>query len=210
MLFYKVHFDGTEQEIRAMIQKISEYDKYFPKEEIRNDFDFMDEENPEFSNVEEIEEIAKALVSKASNAKFSIVGTVENHGYYMDFEIEYDSKKLTRKKSDWYVSYYLCEDNFEDYEEFCDETDLGDRVSEEQFDEWIEEECEIAVVKSGDGPVYKKAPLSEPIVLYSKKLGRCPVCGEQLDHITPIITSKDGKMYHIWCAEEKGIEGEMW
>ena len=51
--------------------------------------------------------------------------------------------------------------------------------------------------------------LSEPFELSVEAPGICPVCGEQMDHGTPLIRAKDGTVYHIWCAEEAGIEGEM-
>lgn len=51
--------------------------------------------------------------------------------------------------------------------------------------------------------------LSEPFELSAEALGICPVCGEQMDRSTPLIRTKGGTLYHIWCAEEAGIEGEM-
>lgn len=38
-----------------------------------------------------------------------------------------------------------------DNKECCSQTDLGMKVSREQFEEWINEECEIIVLDSGDG-----------------------------------------------------------
>ena len=156
MLFWKIHFDGTEAEIRKMIDKVVEYDEYFPQEEICTDFDFMDEETPQFSSVEEVEEMAQELAFVAPNAGFSIAGTVEDHDYNMDFEIEYDSKKLRSRKSDWYVPYSICRFNYKNYTQFCDFTGLGDKVSKEQFDEWIEEGCNIAVIDGGGRKIYKQ------------------------------------------------------
>ena len=209
MLFYKVNLEGTEDDIQSMIKILSGYDDRILSMNKATEYDFSEDENPNISNVEEVELIAQDLTSNVPNSKFTIVGTVENHDEYMDFELVYDSRKLTKRISDWYFSYYICKQNFKDYEEFCNNTDLGDRVTQEQFNEWLQEECEIAVVDNGDGLVYKKAPLSKPYELSTQELGKCPVCGEQLDHITPIIKTSDGKMYHIWCAEGAGIDGEM-
>ena len=209
MLFYKINLEGAENEIKRMIEILSEYDDRFEDVEIANEYDFTQDEKPNICFVEEVELIAQALTSKVPAAKFIISGTVENHDYYMDFVLEYDTKKLTKRISEWYISYYICKFNYKDYEEFCHRTDLGDRVSQEQFNEWLQEECEIAVINNGEGPVFKKAPLSNPYELSTQELGKCPVCGEQLDHVTPIIKASSGKMYHIWCAERAGIEGEM-
>ena len=161
MLFYKVHLEGTVNEIKSMIDEMTNYDESFQSDELGTDFDFTEDGNPEISNVEEVEEMADALKSVATDAKFSIKGTVENHDYYMDFDISYDSKELLSKSSDWYISYFVCKDNYKTYEDFCSQTDLGMKVSREQFEEWINEECEIIVLDSGDGDVCLKAPLSE-------------------------------------------------
>lgn len=209
MLSCKVHFEGTKEEVTEMLQDLLDCDKsLLEKVKPVCNFELNDDpDDPQISNVEEVEEMAQSLITVAPNAKFSFIGSVENHDEYMDFEIQYDSKKLTKRVSGWYISYFICGFNYENYEDFCCKTGLRDKVSREQFDEWLIEECDVALV---DGKVYKKAPLSEPIELPSEELGCCPVCGEQLDHITPIIIAEDGKKYHIWCAEEAGIDGEMW
>lgn len=212
MLFYKVHLEGTVNEIKSMIDEMTNYDESFQSDELGTDFDFTEDGNPEISNVEEVEEMADALKSVAPDAKFTIKGTVENHDYYMDFDISYDSKELLSKSSDWYISYFVCKDNYKTYDDFCSQTDLGMKVSREQFEEWINEECEIIVLDSGDGDVCLKAPLSErnnsPWDDY--EFTCCPVCGEMCDDITPPIIGNDGKMYHWWCAEDAKVDGIVW
>ena len=209
MLFYQVHLEGTEDEIQKMIDELSEYDEFFSEEVVGTDFDLTEDGNPEISDVDEVEEMANALTSAAPDAKFTIVGTVENHDYYMDFEIAYDSKEMVIKSSDWYDSYFICRENFKNYEDFCDITGLESKVSREQFDEWLKEECEISVLDSGEGEVCLKAPLSKRVKSPwdDIEFTRCPVCGEMCDYITPPIIGKDGKMYHWWCAEDEKIDG---
>ena len=195
-----------------MIAESSKYDTFSSEMGLSTVFDFTEDGNPEISNVEEVEEIADALKSAAPDAKFTIKGTVENHDYHMDFDITYDSKELVSKSSDWYISYFVCRDNYKDYEDFCSQTDLGMKVSREQFEEWINEECEISVLDSGDGDVCLKVPLSERVKnpWYDYEFTRCPVCGEMCDDITPPIIGNDGNMYHWWCAEDEKVDGVVW
>ena len=209
MLFYKVHLEGNDEEIRKMIDKLAEFDECFTDVEPGKDFDFTEEGNPEISNVEEVEEIANALESEAPDAEFTIIGTVENHDYCMDFEITYNSKKFLSKSSDWYTSYYVCKDNYGNYEDFCNQTGLGMKVSRKQFEEWLNKECEIVVLDSEDGEVCMKAPLFERVKSPwdDIEFSRCPVCGEMCDDITPPIIGNDGNMYHWWCAEDAKIDG---
>jgi hypothetical protein len=88
MLFYKIHLEGTANEIKSMIGEMTNYDERFQSDELGTDFDFMEDGNPEISNIEEVEQMADTLKSAAPDAKFKIMGTVENHDYFMDFEME--------------------------------------------------------------------------------------------------------------------------
>ena len=143
MLFYKVHLEGTTKEIKSMISEMTKYDESFQSNELGTDFDFMEDGNPEISNVEEVEQMADTLKSAAPDAKFKIKGTVENHDNFMDFEITYDSKELLSKSSDWYISYFICKDNYKNYDDFCSQTNLGKKVSKEQFEKWSEEHIKM-------------------------------------------------------------------
>ena len=212
MLFYKVNFEGTAEEIKSMIGEMAKYDERFQSVELGTEFDFTEDGNSEISSVEEVEQMADILKSAAPDAKFKIKGTVENHDYYMDFEITYDSKELISKSSEWYISYFVCRDNYKNYDDFCNQTDLGKKASREQFEEWINEECEIIVLDSGDEDVYLKAPLSERIKSPRDdyEFTCCPVCGEMCDDITPPIIGNDGNMYHWWCAEDAKVDGIVW
>ena len=212
MLFYKIYLEGTANEIKSMIGEMTNYDESFQSDELGTDFDFMEDGNPEISNIEEVEQMADTLKSAAPDSKFKIMGTVENHDYFMDFEITYDSKELLSKSSDWYISYFVCKDNYKTYDDFCSQTNLGKKVSKEQFEKWINEECEIIVLDSGDGDVCLKAPLSErnKSSWDDYEFTCCPVCGEMCDDITPPIIGKDGKMYHWWCAEDAKVDGIIW
>lgn len=209
MLFYTVHLEGSEDDISSMIDILAEYDENFSDVEIDTDYDFTEEGNPDISNIEEVDEMAQALTSAIPNARFNFSGTLENHDYNMDFEIDYDSKVLIRRNSEWYVSYGIDKFCFPNYEEFCDCTGLGDKISREQFEKWLDNESFIAVLDDGKRTVYEKAPLSNTVTLKTEQLGVCPVCGERLNRVTPVMLGQGGKRYHIWCAEKAGIEGEI-
>jgi hypothetical protein len=96
------------------------------------------------------------MANVAPCASFSIKGEDVNHGCSMAFEFVFDNKKLLSKCSEWYISYVCNSFNYENYEEFCENTGLEDRVSEEQYDAYMEQETEIIVLDSGDGEVVAK------------------------------------------------------
>ena len=163
MLFYELHIDASEDELEDIVSVLAEYDDIFEEEDISSDYDFMEDGTYDISDVDELIDMVRGVVAKYPNAGLLVNGSVEDHDYYMDFEVSYASNKLTKRISDWYSAYRICSFNYDDYPSFCEATDLGDRVSEEQFAEWIKKDQDIAVLDSGNGEVVTKAPLSEPI-----------------------------------------------
>ena len=163
MLYYKLHIEATEDELEDVVGVLAEYDEILEDEEIEPDYDFMEDGNPEISDVDEVIEMVGVVAKKYPGVSLIVTGSIENHNYYMDFEVKYDKNILTKRSSDWYSSYHICAFNYDSYSAFCNETNLGDRVSESQFDEWVEANQDIAVLDSGEGEVVTKVPLSRTI-----------------------------------------------
>ena len=165
MVFYKILLDGTNDDIQSLVSAIAETDEFFEGDETEKEYDFM-QEGAEDLDYDALEEMSIDMANAAPNSSFTIIGEESNHGYDMAFEISFSNKELISKHSDWYMSYFCCKRNYENYEVFCEDTDLGDKVSKEQFERFVENEDDIAVLDSGDGEVVVK----KDIPYYSNKI----------------------------------------
>ncbi len=164
MLFYKLHIDGKEDTIAEVIDILSTYDDIWEEnDDIRPDYDFMEDGNPQISDVDEVVEMVQEVAEELPKVGILVTGTVKNHDYYMDFEVKYKAKRLTKRYSEWYSSYHVSKSNYKSYADFCEATNLGSRVTENQFNEWINEDCDISVLDSGEGEVVTEVPLSDPV-----------------------------------------------
>lgn len=107
-------------------------------------------------------DLALNIAKSAPALKFTIEGVVdssESAGEYMDFAISYKDGEITEKSSCWYIMMSM--DDFEEYEEFCEEycDDDGEPLySEEEFNEF-QELMECFVLDSGDGAIVDTVPL---------------------------------------------------
>jgi len=81
-----------------------------------------------------------------------------NSGSTMKFRFEYLNGNLKKYLSDWLD--FLPVDNFEDYEEFCEEYE--DRFSEEEYEAFLEEDV-VYLLDGGDGDAVteEQIPITE-------------------------------------------------
>ena len=107
-------------------------------------------------------DLAVNMAKTAPELKFTIEGVVdtsESAGEYMDFSIAYSDGEIIEKSSCWYVMLYM--DDYEDYEEFCEEycdDDEEPLYSEEEFEKF-QEEMDWFILESGDGAIVDTVPL---------------------------------------------------
>ena len=159
---YTIKFNGTPEDIKKVLPVINEkleYDLEDVVEEI--------EVEEEYSLVwlENItNDLAVNMAKIAPELKFTIEGVVdtsESAGEYMDFAISYIDGEITEKSSCWYVMMFM--DDFEEYEEFCEEycDDDGEPLySEEEFEKF-KEHMDWFVLESGDGAIVDAVPLED-------------------------------------------------
>ena len=159
---YTIKFKGTPEDIKKVLPVINEkleYDLEDVVEEI--------EVEEEYSLVwlENItNDLAVNIAKTAPKLKFTIDGVVdtsESAGEYMDFAISYNDGEITEKSSCWYVMMFM--DDFEEYEEFCEEycDDDGEPLySEEEFEKF-KEHMDWFVLESGDGAIVDTVPLDD-------------------------------------------------
>ena len=159
MVYYTINLEGIDEDIQCMVEIMAEIDDNFEGDETEKEYDVMEEGNEELEK-DDLEQMAIDMANHAPNASFIIKGEEDNHGYLMAFELIFRNKELISRCSDWYTSYVCCSFNYENYEEFCESTGLADRVSEEQFNSYMEQETEIVVLNSGDVATRDAIPMS--------------------------------------------------
>ena len=107
--------------------------------------------------------MAIKMAQSAPDAAFEmngVIDTSESAGELMDFNFVYDSEKLVRKSSDWYIE--TCIEDYESYEEFIDDwEDEAGELTKEQFEEFREENEFAFFIETADGTVMiNEVPLS--------------------------------------------------
>ena len=81
----------------------------------------------------------------------------ESSGSTMMFRFDYKDGILKKFYSEWMT--YLCMDNYEDYEEFCEE--FEDRFTEEEFEAFCEDEHYLLDCGDGDAVLADQIPMTE-------------------------------------------------
>ncbi len=116
--------------------------------------------------LEDIEDLAKAMVHESSDVLFSISGHIEDSESddMMDFKICYTGKKLISQSSCWYI--YIHMDEFKSYESFCRK--FSDkyghpRYTEEDYEGFKACADEWYVMDSGMGEFSVDVSLNEPV-----------------------------------------------
>lgn len=157
---YTIKFDGEPDDIKKVLPIIGEKLGY----EIAEVTDSIKVEDETLVWVENItEELAKLMAEAAPSLVFTIDGCVdtsESAGEYMDFSISYRDGKITVASSCWYIYFYG--DDYEDYEEFCEEfldDEDNPHYTEEEFDEFCDSDEELFVLDSGSGDIVSAVPL---------------------------------------------------
>ncbi|WP_407383919.1 hypothetical protein [Ruminococcus sp.] len=132
---YTIKFNGEPDDIKKVLPIIDEKLGY----NITEVTDVIKIEDESLVWVEKItEELAQVMAETAPNLTFTIDGCVdtsESAGEYMDFSISYRDGKITAASSCWYIYFYG--DDYEDYEEFCEEfldDEDNPRFTEEEFE----------------------------------------------------------------------------
>ena len=157
---YTIKFDGEPDDIKKVLPIIGEKLGY----EIAEVTDSIKVEDETLVWVENItEELAKLMAEAAPSLVFTIDGCVdtsESAGEYMDFSISYCDGKITVASSCWYIYFYG--DDYEDYEEFCEEfldDEDNPRFTEEEFEKFRDSDEEMFVLDSGNGDIVSAVPL---------------------------------------------------
>jgi len=157
---YTIRFYGELDDIKKVLPVIDEKLGY----EIAEVTDSIKVEDETLVWVENItEELAKVMAKTAPSLKFTIDGCVdtsESAGEYMNFSISYCDGKITAASSCWYIYFYS--DDYEDYEEFCEEfldDEDNPRYTEEEFEAFRSSDDELFVLDSGNGDIVSAVPL---------------------------------------------------
>ena len=156
---YIIRLIGSEDAIRTATTVLAET---FQDESLIGESCITIEETYDVVWVEDIAKLAEVMTKTTPNiSSFTITGTVdtsESAGEYMDFLIKYENNTLSVQSSCWYV--LLDTDEFEDYEEFCDEYE---GYSEGEFEEF--QECQHFILDRGDGDIVAEVPLDDPEII---------------------------------------------
>lgn len=204
MLNFKIHLDGNKENAKVLDSCIAGFDEWFEENE-NPSVDVELEEIYGHDSLDDIEELAINIANALPNNSFIIEGcidTSESAGEYMNFQVEYKNKKLISKNSGWYLHMYP--DDFENYDSFLE---YYPKFSEEEFEKFRHDDYYI--LDSGNGEFVKEIPLSYQHELALDRQSVCPICGEDLHQGVPVCQDAKGIQYHIWCAEEAGIKGEL-
>ena len=128
---YAIHFEGDcEANLDAA--------RWFSKEvgcPVAAKEDTRIEEDANHTHVEDLWDWIEPYAKAHPEALFTLEGFIENHGYDEDFRIKVSKGVMSAYRSGWYID--EAKDNYESYEEFCDEwqNDDGDPIcSQEEFD----------------------------------------------------------------------------
>ena len=157
---YTIKFDGEPDDIKKVLPIIGEKLGY-ESAEVTDSIKVEDETLVWVENI--TEELAKLMAEAAPSLVFTIDGCVdtsESAGEYMDFSISYCDGKITVASSCWYIYFYG--DDYEDYEEFCEEfldDEDNPHYTEEEFDEFCDSDEELFVLDSGSGDIVSAVPL---------------------------------------------------
>ena len=160
---FTIYFDGSEDKISRALEIAEEVLEYEGlAEELDEDHSVFVEEDTVLTYVEDIEsKLALPMSEQVEGLNFTISGVVdtsESAGEYMNFIIQNQNGMLTVQSSCWYIIFYA--DNFECYEDFCEEYQNADgepRYTEDQFKEF--KKGEWFVLNSGDGEIVDHVPL---------------------------------------------------
>ena len=157
---YTIKFYGEADDIKKVLPIIDEKLGY-EITEVTNSIKVEDETLVWVENI--TEELAQVMAKAAPSLTFTIDGCVdtsESAGEYMNFSISYCDGKITVASSCWYIYFYG--DDYEDYEEFCEEfldDEDNPRYTEEEFDEFCDSDEELFVLDSGNGDIVSAVPL---------------------------------------------------
>lgn len=158
---YTIIFNGEPDDIKKVLPIIDEKLGY-DIAEVADSIEVEDETKLVW--IENItEELAKVMAKAAPDLTFTIDGYVnasENAGEYMDFSISYCDRKITVASSCWYI--ILHGDDYEDYEEFCEEfldDEDNPRYTEEEFEEFCDSDEDLFALDSGSGDIVSAVPL---------------------------------------------------
>ena len=113
---FEIRIEGNDDNVKAVNHVIKEI---VTDERFDEGREIEIEETYKCVDLEEITDMAIKMAQCAPNASFEmngVIDTSESAGELMDFNFVYDSEKLVRKSSDWYIE--TCIEDYESYEEF--------------------------------------------------------------------------------------------
>lgn len=143
MSFYTtmtLNLKGTTSEINAINAIIADTTH---NEAVMNNQQIEIYECPICPHIENVESLFLLIAKSVPNASFTCEGSIENYGA-VDFCVVYHDHKLTIQATDSYTEFYA--DDYEDYDDFAESNDAGNRYTEEDFDTfmsgtWYQLEC---------------------------------------------------------------------
>ena len=162
---FEIRIDGSDDNVKAINDVIKDI---ITDEDFDEGSEIEIEETYKCVDLEEITDMAIKMVKSAPGASFEmngVIDTSESAGELMDFAFAYDSGRLTRQSSDWYIE--TCIEDYESYDEFIDEweDEAGD-LSEEQFEDLRDENEFVFFVETEEGTVVmNEVPLSHVITI---------------------------------------------
>ena len=159
---YKIAITGTEQELAAIAEVLSNVFKEETRNSVNKDEVISSgivniDETYEVTFLDDITNMALEMAKAATGSAFTIEGVIdtsESAGEYMNFKICYSQGELEEASSCWYMYPDSCLEEMT-YEEYCD--DYGDDYSEEDFEKmkmgWFIVETQKGVVMMATVPL---------------------------------------------------------
>ena len=162
---FEIRIKGNDDNVKAVNAIIKDI---ITDEDFDEGSEIEIEETYKCVGLEEITNMAIKIVRNAPDVSFEmngVIDTSESAGELMDFNFVYDSEKIIRKSSDWYVE--TCIEDYESYDEFIDEweDEAGD-LSEERFEELKDENEFVFFIEADGGTVLvNEVPLSHVLTI---------------------------------------------
>lgn len=149
--------------------------------------------------IEDIKRLAVKMAQAAPGLRFTVSGTVDSSGQFMDFSITCDGKTVLSRESDWYLMLEANEcDGYEDFaERLCSES--GEPLySEAEFEEFCANDDVFYILDSGHGDIVTAVPLKDAEDISVKEgYETCCACGVQ----RPVDEMHDDGDGFCFCKE---------
>ena len=159
--FFEVKVEGTKKNVDSICEAVKGFSDYCDIEKKKNVIRISD--LCKIADEKDAEEFAKFVAHAANGANFTMEGSTECSvsGECMAFFVELNNGVLTMRNSVWHYTHSSeWFEDFETYEEYCDE--CGDDIASEEDFQIAKENDLVYII---DGKVYTEVPFGEAIVI---------------------------------------------